>query len=72
MIYQKFQKNEENPNINKTKGLALFLAHDLEKGWTSEFQTSFMTYYIHKNEENRTVLFSLHKSHRKVTSTAKY
>ncbi len=47
MIYQKIQKNEQNPNMKKAKGLALFLAHDLEKGWMSKFQTFFlMTYYI--------------------------
>jgi hypothetical protein len=33
MIYQKIQKNEEDPNVKKAKGLALFLAHDLGKGW---------------------------------------
>ena len=31
-IYEKIQKNEEDPNVKKAKGLALFLAHDLGKG----------------------------------------
>ena len=44
MIYQKFQKNEYNPNM---KGLALCLAHDLQKGWMLKFQSFFqITYYI--------------------------
>jgi len=29
VIYQKIQKNEEDPKVKKAKGLALFLAHDL-------------------------------------------
>jgi len=42
MIYQKIQKNEENPNMKKAKGWALCrLAHDLEKGCDYVIAASF-------------------------------
>jgi len=33
VIYRKIQKNKKNLNMEKAKGLAVCLAHDLENGW---------------------------------------
>jgi len=56
----------------KLKGLALCLAHDVAKGWMSNFQTFFFHNILYtvrfcKNKENPMVLFSLCEAHEKVT-----